>query len=445
MASIDQIVESGIFSQDTEKKIHLEFIPFTDTLCAEHFVQETYNPLEFYSPKMDSVIEEYVQLAEDASDVVEGLLKMQHISLLKTCIEKAGYIQSTSMELTLKRLLEWFKQRENLIASTIQACARRGDHDLEKIVLNASETATEAYYKLGLLYFTLDDLDSAEKYFNLGLKNLEKQKSIMHADLLYQLARVHRSVSKSQEAKSTFDEAIRIYENIPGEKALAGKAHSLLEIALIDRWQIRKETPPNLIKEAMDIFKGLKDDLNYSRCLIQLGNYYNYRDDFEKAAAAYDESLPVLRKFNYTRGIAEVYMGISRIRQKRGQFEEAEKICLESLAMTQGLGYKRRIGYVYQRLASIYHDKGDQDKALDYAKATIDIWKSCRIVRGIAMVLRTKAQIFESLGNYRLAYYNYKGCVNIRRRLELSLLTSHDDYEKRLSHLRKMAGINADT
>jgi two-component system, NarL family, sensor kinase len=110
----------------------------------------------------------------------------------------------------------------------------------------------------------------------------------------------------------------------------------------------------------------IKDDFLLSRCLFNLGFFYNSQNDLAKAESYFAQSIPVAKKANNYNVQVKAYKQLGFIAMNKGDYINALKKLLLALDISKKNNLPENTCDVLLDLGSLYDLQKDAIKALDY-------------------------------------------------------------------------------
>ena len=126
-----------------------------------------------------------------------------------------------------------------------------------------------------------------------------------------------------------------------------------------------------------------------AKALVGLGWIAEPQGDYERASAAYEESLKLYRECDDKRGVANALGDLGSLALDRGDYEQASSLLEESLRLHRELGSREDVIGVLDGLGVLASAKGDRDQAISFFSEALVL------SRGLGNVRRTAS----SLGN----------------------------------------------
>jgi non-specific serine/threonine protein kinase len=103
-----------------------------------------------------------------------------------------------------------------------------------------------------------------------------------------------------------------------------------------------------------------------AKALDGLGWIAEPQGDYERARAAYEESLKLYRSSNDKRGIANALGDLGSLALDRGDYEEATSLLEESLTLHRELGSREDVIGILDGLGVLASAKGDRDQSISF-------------------------------------------------------------------------------
>jgi len=231
--------------------------------------------------------------------------------------------------------------------------------------------------KIGLLYFTIGDDDSAEKNFNEVLEYTKKIKvPSLRGETLLQLANLHLKLGKTNEVRLELLEALELYRN---ENNKIGQGQTLESLGsyylVVGEYEVSFES----YSKSIDIFWDLGDRKGIARVLNQLSKLYLQPDynefSVEQAVLHCKESLQLSEVIQALKLESESHEILAQCYERIGEFQLAyqhilkfqsiEKVVLndeisrktKNIQLRHEIENKHRLMEMHQKEAEIYRLK----------------------------------------------------------------------------------------
>jgi signal transduction histidine kinase len=158
-------------------------------------------------------------------------------------------------------------------------------------------------------------------------------------------------------------------------------------------------------------------DSNFvSAFLIEIGYYYKFKGEYQKALNDLKRALIICEKNNYPVNTAKAYTALGTVYHDLGFYDKALEFHSKSLLIKEKLGDKAGIGVSYNNIGLIYYKIDDPLRAIEYYEKSLAIkleagdTSKC-IVPYINLGLAYSAGKLEGSSN-RQSIYNFKKSID---------------------------------
>lgn len=222
--------------------------------------------------------------------------------------------------------------------------------------------------------------------------------------------------------QAEIDSLLEVTKNMPDNLEKAKNLGRLHELTMF--------TDPDLARayamEAFDISKKMQDERGIAIGYLQIGNYFNNRNEDDSASHYYQQALARFKEISSVRGQIFVNHSLADIERSRGNYDRAIAIVNETIALyeerdaeTSDLGDFNLIGAEYQVLGAIYMDKGS------YRLALQETLKALRFFEEKEDQLR-EADALQQLGDIEYVLKNYSLSLSYSERA-MEIYRAFDD------------------
>lgn len=314
-------------------------------------------------------------------------------------LEAAEQAQAVAEKLKLKEKLA---EATFLVADAARA---KGDHRraLEEF-LRAKVLFTEldnrfelarCLRRLGDLYYFVSDFGTSTEYY-LAAHQLFSQlareggnpKAQLHlAHLHAALGNVFNAAHQTEEAKSSYQQALTAYRALNYPLGVAGTTYNLGLIA-------QKQNDPagalNLYQQAETQARELKDEYLLSLALSSQGSVFLAQGKTQEARKAVAESMAMCRASNRVRGVLDNLLKQAEIELTDRNYPKALAALEEGLALARRLGDKALEADGLELLARLREQQGKPLEALQHVRQAAAIRENVRSAETAARMSRLR-------------------------------------------------------
>jgi tetratricopeptide (TPR) repeat protein len=274
-------------------------------------------------------------------------------------------------------------------------------------------------------------------------------------------------------AKSLYEEALEIYEQLGDQAGISFNTHQLgilaqrrgdydtaerhyrrsLEISerLDDQWgmatsygqlgrlaQDRQDysAAETSYRRGLEIFERLKDEKGMANSYHQLGMLAEDQGDYVAAESLSGQALDIFDRSGNQQGLAASYHQLGRLAQHRADYDTAESFYRRALAIDEHIGDQPAMSDTYHQLGMLAHNRGNHGDAERLYRRALEISERLGDQAGIAVSYSALASLNEALGNLeQTVAYSIAALVT---RLKLGTATAQALHE--LAGLRDRLG-----
>lgn len=228
-------------------------------------------------------------------------------------------------------------------------------------------------HNLAIIHQRRGKLEQARTFYDESLKIKKKvgdQRGI--AGTRHQLGRLAQDQGKIEEAKRLYNESLEINKKLDNQDDLAITLHQL---AIIAQVQGEIAEARRLYNESLAISKKLDNQNGIAMTLYELGRLARGQGEIEEARRLYDESLDIRKKLGDPRGIAISLNALANLIRSQGELNEARRLYEESLAITEKLGEQGNLALIFYNLGLLEEEEGNQARAARLWREALSIFE----------------------------------------------------------------------
>ena len=204
-------------------------------------------------------------------------------------------------------------------------------------------------------------------------------------------------------------------------QALSDDARLVSALHLRSEWrrlQGRYQSAEEDALTALEIYRRLRDDNGQAAMLTQLGRSILYTDDCLRAAAHFQEVLPIHGAANDLEGQIDCLMGLVYIAQYTGDLSLSLTHCRRSLDLARATGDHYLINYTLSSVALGYVDLGDMDTAETYLRQALRLAETSGERRRQAITRVRLAHVALNRGDFGMAQTHLETALEILREVQ---------------------------
>lgn len=158
---------------------------------------------------------------------------------------------------------------------------------------------------------------------------------------------------------------------------------------------------------ALDLAIEIKDTTKQLYAYSNIGNYYFYKGEYDKALEIYKKGLNIAVKFNTFSEIANYNGNIGNLYYMQGNYTEAEKHYKTCLNIRKQQNFTDKISNSYLQLGNLNYEQGRYENALKYYKDAVIASKENSDSISIADSYQNIGNVLSDMGNDLKALENY--------------------------------------
>lgn len=182
--------------------------------------------------------------------------------------------------------------------------------------------------------------------------------------VLSNIGEIYRLQGKYDEARSFYDESLKLAEQIADSRdRQAARAHALKGAGTVATWQGDYATARELNQESLRLRRELGDTPGVATLLNNLGIIARFQRDLTGAWQMNDESLKLFREMGDRWAVGQLLNNQACVASDQGQYTEARTLLNESLMIRRELGDKAGLALSLNTLADVVLDEGKHGDA----------------------------------------------------------------------------------
>ena len=283
----------------------------------------------------------------------------------------------------------------------------------------AQETATQAaldrLLQEGINAYYASDYQTALQKWQAGLDQARTLNEIHYiGNFLDNIGSVYESRGQYEKALTFHKQALMIFREL---KDRQGEGISLINIGNVYwRWGQYEEALV-FYKQALAIFRKLEDRQGEGTTLNNIGIVYWRWGQYKEALASYKQALMISRELGDRHGEGGALGNIGLMYRSWGQYEEALASYKQALTIFRKLGDKNREGIVLTNIGNVFWSLGQYEKVLASYKQALTIFRKLEDRQGEGIALDNIGNVYQSWEQYEEALTAHKQALTIFREL----------------------------
>lgn len=216
------------------------------------------------------------------------------------------------------------------------------------------------------------------------------------------LALIHQIQSDFPTALEYYFSALQLNEKINN---YSGIFVNLVNIAGIQSDQNDFNVALSTIQKALRLSIINKDTMRMSTCFTNIGNIYQ-RMKHPEALDYFQKAQTMAKGENVSQNINNL-VNIGEIYTAREEFEKAVKNFDEALALAQKANIKKALCEVYVKVGALYFRQKKYSQAIDYTQKAFSIAENIAYIELQKDCDKQRSDIYAAIGNFKDAYISH--------------------------------------
>ena len=215
-------------------------------------------------------------------------------------------------------------------------------------------------------------------------------------------------------AISLYERGIKLIDSLEEDRP-GGAWRFRYRIGQILHIQGKMNEAKSFFKEALEISKRFKEDLNRAEALEKIGDIHMDQGELLESIPYYQESNRIFQTMMETDGEVRTLSAMGIIHTQQGEWEKAEEAFQTALKRVQTTGNSQLQGSVFTNLGIFHSIRGEIDKAIkNYLESTY--WfEEAGIIEGVAQAFHNLGMTYESIPDLEKAEYYYERSMALSR------------------------------
>ncbi|SNR54156.1 tetratricopeptide repeat-containing sensor histidine kinase [Lutibacter flavus] len=178
------------------------------------------------------------------------------------------------------------------------------------------------------------------------------------------------------------------YKDIELNKLNTSKNDTLKIQVLIDKgdeyYRTYPDTAYTFYKQALDLSKETNSIKNEATCLLRIGNFLNYKEEYKNSLEYYLKSIELYRSIDDDRGVADAYYYIGESFSYLSSYDKSFEYYFKSLDIYKKINEKYGEADVYIQFGNAYYNQNAYEKAEVYFLKAHEIYCDLDSKEGLA-------------------------------------------------------------
>lgn len=341
---------------------------------------------------------EYTKAADYFDKAYEIYKTLDYKSSLAGIASKRGFLeQKISNHL---QALEYFKNALNLYSE-----------------VNDKIEVGNMYYNMATVYYKLNKISNSLKYLDTALliqKETGDQSGQMYT-LIYKGVLNEMQYKDNKKAMTIYKEALTI-ARLTGSPYNVATCQNSIGSLYSTMGEYSKSKP--YYDSSYQIYVDIKDKLQQSYGLVNMGYYYSGIGNFKEAEKKFLTALEVGKQIKNNSAIANAYGALGSIGRVTGEFQQSIDYLNKGIEINVNGNNPWGIASNYIDLGNIYNEQSKYAIAVNYYLRADSMYKMLGNEYFRATPLNNAGTIFYHQGNYDSSMTYFNPTLDILKRLD---------------------------
>ena len=273
----------------------------------------------------------------------------------------------------------------------------------------------DANIALGEFYFMIGKLDSAQNFYEKGLKIARKEKITKEKiDCLSGLGAVFYQKAVFPKSLEFYYSALDEFETYKNDAIEAATLNKLAGV-YFKLHDFNKAL--SFLKQSLAIKEEMRDSVAMSKTYNNLGNIYADLNKPDSALYYYFKDLEISEKRKITANLAISYTNIASVYREKGEFKKSLSYGFKAVKIDSAANDLFGISADYDEIAFAYKGLRNYKKALYYWEKSLAIAKQINADDLVLNILENFSAFYSDTGNDKEALILYKEYAALKEKL----------------------------
>ena len=255
------------------------------------------------------------------------------------------------------------------------------------------------------VYIYLSEIQELTGDLEQATASLENALATLNEPL--KIANLKRNIGRILEKKGEKEMALSLYRKVHELLKEHPDSLELGRLLVNESWVLnrmrRHDDAINKCMHALQLFENLNSAPDLAQAHNNLAVYFECRNELELAMAHNKISIELCLKYRNTRKLANVYLSMGYVHNKRGEFATAVEFFDKSIATMEKIGNRYGMGTALMAKGRGYLDLDLLEEAEHVLHKALQIHKSLRLPFKIVANEITLAKVYIRQGNLEVA------------------------------------------
>ncbi len=195
-----------------------------------------------------------------------------------------------------------------------------------------------------------------------------------------------------------------------GEKIIARTYHWQ---GVLDSFYGRPISAKNYLKQAVQLFQQLADQLDEAESIFRLGTVHSSLSEYEAARTAYQQALYLFQQIGSKLGEANCIQGLGDVHLSLSDYEAARTAYQQALPLFQQIGDKHNEAYCVGQLSQVLAEQEQIDEAIHTLQHAAELYHAIGAVVGEAGCFDRIANVYHNQKRYEESLAAYQHAIDI--------------------------------
>jgi predicted ATPase/class 3 adenylate cyclase/uncharacterized protein HemY len=258
---------------------------------------------------------------------------------------------------------------------------------------------------LGLLAYSLGQLDAAETHFRASLTIFEETEEVWGgAVALNRLGNVYYMRGQFAEARRMYSDSLALCREVGFQSGIADALNNLGNVASsLGNYDLAEKR----LRESLAIYQEIGFQKRIATTFNNLAHVASMQGHYERAKALYEQCLAIYSRIGERSQIAFSQKNLGDVALASGEFLEARRYYQKSLALYQEIDDTRNIAFSSGQLGDVARSLGHYDEANDFYQQALALFEQGGYQDGLAHTLENLGLLAAFQKNYEEARQFY--------------------------------------
>jgi tetratricopeptide (TPR) repeat protein len=237
------------------------------------------------------------------------------------------------------------------------------------------------------------------------LRSLTLTDEWQQAGLLFDQALLARTRSNLDTARTLFERAVELYQQVGG---VVGEANSILSLGDVAYEQSDYDTARTHYEQALQLYQQIGGVLGEANSTRGLGDVAYDQFDYDTARTHYEQALQLYQQIGSVLGEANIIQRLANIAGVKSDYDTARTHYEQALQVYRQVGSVLGEANSIDRLGDIAREQSDYDTARTHYEQALQLYQQVGSVQGEANSTRGLGDVAREQSDYDTARTHYE-------------------------------------